>query len=70
MISLGADSHHPWQLEFLDLGLAAALAGGIREERILNFKTADELLAWSDRVRGRAGSRHGKRKAKRREPER
>jgi histidinol phosphatase-like PHP family hydrolase len=48
MISLGTDSHHPWQLEFMDLGLAAALAGGVRQERILNFKTTDELMEWSD----------------------
>ena len=24
-ISLGTDAHHPWQLEFIELGLAAAL---------------------------------------------
>jgi histidinol phosphatase-like PHP family hydrolase len=63
MISLGTDSHHPWQLEFMDLGLAAALAGGVPQERILNFKTADELMEWSDafRRKGRKGSRSSRR---------
>src|SRR5262249_45829211 len=28
-ISLGTDAHHPWQLEFIDLGLAAALRAKI-----------------------------------------
>ena len=53
MISLGTDSHHPWQLEFMDLGLAAALEAGIPRERILNFKTVEELAHWSARLRGR-----------------
>lgn len=56
LISLGTDSHHPWQLEFIDLGLAAALAAGIPEERILNFKTAEQLVEW-----GRGG-RHRRKK--------
>jgi len=37
MISLGTDSHHPWQLEFIDLGLAAAAQAKVPKERILNF---------------------------------
>jgi histidinol phosphatase-like PHP family hydrolase len=58
MISIGTDSHHPWQLEFMDLGLAAALAGGISRERVLNFKSAEELMAWTSglRDRGRRGN--------------
>jgi histidinol phosphatase-like PHP family hydrolase len=68
MISLGTDSHHPWQLEFMDLGLAAALAGGVRQERILNFKTADELMEWSDAFRrnGKRGFRSQRRLKERR----
>ena len=31
MVSLGTDSHHPWQLDFIDLGLAAALAGSLEQ---------------------------------------
>ena len=36
-ISLGTDAHHGWQLEFIDLGLAAALRAKISANRILNF---------------------------------
>ncbi len=36
-ISIGTDAHHAWQLEFIDLGLAAALQAGITADRILNF---------------------------------
>jgi len=45
-VSFGSDSHHPWQLVFLDLALAAALLVGIPEERILNFMEAHELVKW------------------------
>ena len=50
-ISIGTDSHGPSQLRFIELGLASALSAGIRQERILNFMTAEELLAWVGRVR-------------------
>jgi DNA polymerase (family X) len=46
-ISLGTDAHHPWQLQFIDFGLAAALSAGIPKERILNFMTVEELLKWA-----------------------
>lgn len=50
-ISLGTDSHCPSQLAFIELGLASALAAGVKRERILNFMTADELLRWAAAVR-------------------
>ncbi len=50
-ISMGTDAHHPWQLEFIDLALAAALAAKIPAERIVNFMSLDELRAWVQRVR-------------------
>jgi histidinol phosphatase-like PHP family hydrolase len=50
-ISFGSDAHHPWQLIFLDLALAAALLAGIPADRIINFMPADELLAWVRSVR-------------------
>jgi histidinol phosphatase-like PHP family hydrolase len=56
-ISLGTDAHHPWQLEFIDLGLAAALRAGIPEDKILNFMPLSELQAWTERVRDRNTSR-------------
>ncbi len=46
-ISLGSDAHHDWQLEFLDLGLAAAILAQIPPDRILNFMTAKELVKWA-----------------------
>ena len=46
-ISLGTDAHHPWQLQFIELGLAAALLAGIPQKRILNFMSAEQLLSWA-----------------------
>lgn len=53
-ISLGTDAHHPWQLEFIELGLAAALKARIPAERMLNFLPLPELQSWIARVRARA----------------
>ena len=50
-ISFGSDSHHPWQLIFLDLALAAAILAKIPGNRIINFMPVDDLLAWSASVR-------------------
>jgi DNA polymerase (family 10) len=54
-ISLGTDTHHAWQLEFIDLGLAAALRAKIPAARILNFKPFTDLKNWIRDVRGRNG---------------
>ena len=56
-ISLGTDAHHGWQLEFIDLGLAAALRAKIPADRILNFMPLHELKAWAKCVRDRAISK-------------
>ena len=56
-ISLGTDAHHPWQLEFIELGLAAALKAKISPERIVNFLSLDELKGWVARVHLRSASR-------------
>jgi histidinol phosphatase-like PHP family hydrolase len=45
-ISIGTDAHHPWQLEFIDLGLAAALLAKIPPARIMNFMPQSHLLEW------------------------
>jgi DNA polymerase (family 10) len=50
-ISLGTDSHHPWQLGFIELGLAATLRAGIPADRIVNFMPLEELRAWVARAR-------------------
>ena len=50
-ISLGTDAHHGWQLEFIDLGLAAALRAKIPTDRILNFMSLLELITWAQALR-------------------
>ena len=52
-ISLGTDAHHPWQLEFIELGLAAILRAKLSAERIINFMTLEELKNWIQTVRTR-----------------
>jgi histidinol phosphatase-like PHP family hydrolase len=52
-VSLGTDAHHPWQLEFVELGLAAALKAKIPAERIINFMSVAELKGWVARLRAR-----------------
>jgi len=52
-ISLGTDAHHPWQLEFIALGLAAAMRAKIPPARIVNFMTLAELKKWVMDVRKR-----------------
>ncbi|MBV9618067.1 MAG: PHP domain-containing protein [Verrucomicrobia bacterium] len=50
-ISMGTDAHHPWQLQFIDLALAAALIAKISPERIINFMPLDKLRSWVKQVR-------------------
>jgi DNA polymerase (family 10) len=50
-ISIGTDAHHPSDLAFIELGLAAAMKAGIKRERILNFLEAEELLRWAGKYR-------------------
>lgn len=50
-ISLGTDAHHPWQLGFIELGLAAALKAKIPADRIINFLSVDDLRRWVASVR-------------------
>jgi histidinol phosphatase-like PHP family hydrolase len=50
-ISLGTDAHHPAQLSFIELGLAAVAKAGISANRVLNFMPKTELLAWAKKVR-------------------
>src|SRR2546423_523191 len=53
-ISLGTDAHHAHQLEFIELGLAAALKARIPPERIVNFMDLASLRGWVRKVRERA----------------
>jgi putative hydrolase len=50
-ISMGTDAHHPWQLEFIDLALAAALMARVPPDRIVNFMPLNKLRAWVANVR-------------------
>jgi putative hydrolase len=59
-ISLGTDAHHPWQLEFIELGLAAALLAKIPLERIINFMSLENLRAWVEKVRARGTRRRSR----------
>jgi histidinol phosphatase-like PHP family hydrolase len=54
-ISLGTDAHHPDQLAYMELSLAAALKAKIPAERIINFLALGDLTAWVARVRSKAG---------------
>ena len=50
-ISLGTDAHHPEQLGFMELSLAAAALAKIPAERIINFMSVDQLKSWAQSVR-------------------
>jgi len=56
-ISLGTDAHHPWQLEFIELGLAAILRAKVSPDRIVNFMPLEELKSWIQAVRTRSAAR-------------
>ncbi len=47
LFSIDTDAHAPGQLEFLDHGCARAVSHGVPPERVVNTRTADDLLAWS-----------------------
>ena len=55
-VSLGTDAHHPWQLEFIQLGLAAALRAKIPAEKIVNFMSVQQLRHWVGRLRRQAAN--------------
>ncbi len=48
-ISMGTDSHGPSQLEFMDLGIAAAIRAKLDLKKILNYMPTDQLLGWAER---------------------
>jgi putative hydrolase len=50
-ISMGTDSHGPSQLEFIELGVVAALQASLDPKRILNYMPTDQLLEWAKSVR-------------------
>jgi DNA polymerase (family 10) len=50
LISIDTDAHHPPQLAFIELGLAAALKAKIDPDKIINFKDAKALKRLFRRV--------------------
>jgi putative hydrolase len=52
--SIGSDAHAAHELEFLPFGMATAALAGIPRERILNYRTAREVIAWAADLRGRS----------------
>jgi putative hydrolase len=52
-ISLGTDAHHADQLQFIELGLAAALKAKIPPDRVINFMQLTSLHAWVAKLRRR-----------------
>ena len=55
LISIGTDAHGPSQLEFMELGVAAAIWANLDPKRILNYMPMDQLLEWAGNVRERSG---------------
>jgi histidinol phosphatase-like PHP family hydrolase len=50
-ISLGTDAHHPWQLEFIELGLAATIRAKVPARQIVNFMPSPDLRSWIQQAR-------------------
>jgi histidinol phosphatase-like PHP family hydrolase len=48
--SIGSDAHTALELGFLPFGLATAALAGIPRERILNYRTFDEVSAWAEEI--------------------
>jgi histidinol phosphatase-like PHP family hydrolase len=52
--SIGSDAHAVHELEFLPFGMATAALAGIPRERVLNYRTAEEVVAWAAGLRDRS----------------
>lgn len=48
MFSIGTDAHVDWEMRFVDLAVAAAIEADIPKERILNYMSREDLVAWVD----------------------
>ena len=52
--SVVLDGHrrtHAHELDNLPFGMATAVQAGIPRERFLNYRTADEVIAWASALR-------------------
>jgi histidinol phosphatase-like PHP family hydrolase len=52
--SIGSDAHSAFELQFLPFGLATAALAGISRDRILNYRTYEQVVGWGGELR--AGS--------------
>jgi putative hydrolase len=52
--SIGSDAHDAFELEFLPFGLATAALAEVPRERIVNYLTVDEVVAWAEELRARS----------------
>jgi histidinol phosphatase-like PHP family hydrolase len=59
-IAIDTDAHHPEQLGYMELGLAAAVRAKIPADRIVNFLPVEKLLAWVKALRKTSQTRRGK----------
>jgi histidinol phosphatase-like PHP family hydrolase len=48
--SIGSDAHVAAELEFLPFGFATASLAGIPRERVLNYRSAEEIRVWARRI--------------------
>ena len=46
-VSVDTDAHALDELRFVEFGLAAAIRAGISKERIVNFMSAEDVVAWA-----------------------
>ncbi|MGH2682833.1 MAG: PHP domain-containing protein [Actinomycetota bacterium] len=56
-VSVGTDAHRPEELRFIEIGVATVILTGFPRERVLNFLSREELLAWVVARRSRVGGR-------------
>ena len=47
MFTIGTDAHSIGELYNVDLALASAILAGVPKDRIWNFRSAPDLLAWT-----------------------
>lgn len=53
--SIGGDAHAAEELEFLPFGMAIAALAGVPRERVLNYRTAEDVVAWARSLRDGSG---------------
>jgi histidinol phosphatase-like PHP family hydrolase len=52
--SVGSDAHTSFELQFLPFGLATAALAGVPRERILTYRSAEDVIGWGAELRARS----------------